>query len=471
MLGRVVSVEDLAGCSARDLAEHSRAVEQQRLVVAVEQSRLIAHVESTGSYGVDGHRTVSAWLRATHRWSVGEAARHVQRAHLLRDHPSVVEAMLDGRIGLPQVDVLARAAANPRCSDLFGEFVGIFLHAATRIHFREFFELVADWVRRADEDGAFKDADAAHRNRSMSWSDTPDGGLTLRGRFAAAQASEIRAVLEAYLHTEFLADMDQADLAEADQREQPVQRTAPQRRADALHAICLDAAASPPGAQRPEPVVNLTADPATLLQFFTDLGLDPTGSVVTGADHTGPATSRPAPVPPIVPFSRDAPDDELDASDDELDPDDGEDMSAMSAEAVAAALARALAIGHPRTMDGHLVPVADIISALFVGQVRKVLTDERGVITHAGRARRLFTGVLRRLVLMAATHCIWPGCDRPASQCQADHVDPYAGAGRTDIDNGAPLCGFHNRYKTHGYRTWRDPDGRWHTHRPDGTEI
>jgi hypothetical protein len=33
------------------------------------------------------------------------------------------------------------------------------------------------------------------------------------------------------------------------------------------------------------------------------------------------------------------------------------------------------------------------------------------------------------------------------------------------------LCARHNRWKQHGYRTWRDPTGHWHTHRPDGTEI
>ena len=29
----------------------------------------------------------------------------------------------------------------------------------------------------------------------------------------------------------------------------------------------------------------------------------------------------------------------------------------------------------------------------------------------------------------------------------------------------------HSRRKEHGYVVWRDPAGRWHTYRPDGTEI
>jgi hypothetical protein len=34
-----------------------------------------------------------------------------------------------------------------------------------------------------------------------------------------------------------------------------------------------------------------------------------------------------------------------------------------------------------------------------------------------------------------------------------------------------PLCARHNRFKSRGYRYWRDTTGAWHTHRPDGTEI
>jgi hypothetical protein len=59
----------------------------------------------------------------------------------------------------------------------------------------------------------------------------------------------------------------------------------------------------------------------------------------------------------------------------------------------------------------------------------------------------------------------------PASRCEADHVLPYSQAGPTSTRNGGPVCNHHNRWKTRGYRTWRDPEGFWHTYRPDGTEI
>ena len=47
----------------------------------------------------------------------------------------------------------------------------------------------------------------------------------------------------------------------------------------------------------------------------------------------------------------------------------------------------------------------------------------------------------------------------------------FAIAGPTSARNAGPACGHHNRWRTRGYRTWRDPDGHWHHYRPDGTEI
>ena len=74
-------------------------------------------------------------------------------------------------------------------------------------------------------------------------------------------------------------------------------------------------------------------------------------------------------------------------------------------------------------------------------------------------------------VMLTSPRCVWPGCYRPTSQCQADHMLPHLDDGPTSTANGAPLCGHHNRWKTSGYTTHRDRDGHWHHHRPDGTEI
>jgi hypothetical protein len=43
--------------------------------------------------------------------------------------------------------------------------------------------------------------------------------------------------------------------------------------------------------------------------------------------------------------------------------------------------------------------------------------------------------------------------------------------GETSLDNSGLLCERHHTKVHHGFRIVRDPDGRWHTYRPDGTEI
>jgi hypothetical protein len=124
------------------------------------------------------------------------------------------------------------------------------------------------------------------------------------------------------------------------------------------------------------------------------------------------------------------------------------------------------------TIDGLALAPAEVLDAMWWGQIRAVVVDEHDVVVAMGRKRRLFTGRARQAVLMRTERCVWPGCYRPAHHCQADHLTEYQHGGLTDPANGGPGCGRHNRFKTkHGYTVRRDPDGTWHTHRPDGTEV
>ncbi|WP_240619723.1 HNH endonuclease signature motif containing protein [Blastococcus sp. TF02-8] len=51
------------------------------------------------------------------------------------------------------------------------------------------------------------------------------------------------------------------------------------------------------------------------------------------------------------------------------------------------------------------------------------------------------------------------------------HLVHWADGGDTSLGNAALLCERHHGKVHHGFRIERDPAGRWHTHRPDGTEI
>ena len=59
----------------------------------------------------------------------------------------------------------------------------------------------------------------------------------------------------------------------------------------------------------------------------------------------------------------------------------------------------------------------------------------------------------------------------PAYWCDVHHVVHWLDGGETCPENSGLLCERHHTQVHHGFRIERDPDGRWHTYRPDGTEI
>ena len=70
--------------------------------------------------------------------------------------------------------------------------------------------------------------------------------------------------------------------------------------------------------------------------------------------------------------------------------------------------------------------------------------------------------------------CGFPGCNRPAAQCDCDHVVTFAHHGQTIRVNLGPLCRQHHNAKTHGLwqlsyhpdtgtKTWTSPLGKTYT--------
>lgn len=77
---------------------------------------------------------------------------------------------------------------------------------------------------------------------------------------------------------------------------------------------------------------------------------------------------------------------------------------------------------------------------------------------------------LRHLVEARDVTCTFPGCRRPAWQCDLDHTLAYDRGGKTCECNLAPLCRFHHQVKqAHGWvleqpepgvMRWVTPSGR-----------
>ncbi len=81
----------------------------------------------------------------------------------------------------------------------------------------------------------------------------------------------------------------------------------------------------------------------------------------------------------------------------------------------------------------------------------QVTVDRHGNPLNVGREHRLFTARQRIGLAIRDGGCRWTGCDRPASYCEAHHIDEWArDDGHTDIDRGLLLCRFHHMQLHHG---------------------
>ncbi|CUU54008.1 protein of unknown function (DUF222) [Parafrankia irregularis] len=106
---------------------------------------------------------------------------------------------------------------------------------------------------------------------------------------------------------------------------------------------------------------------------------------------------------------------------------------------------------------------------------RRMLTDPQGHLVELGE-RRYPSPAQKRYVRARNPCCMFPRCSRRAWRCDLDHTKPYAGGGKTLVENLGPLCRRHHRVRHHGrWRVtqprpgvfrWTSPTGRRYEVRP-----
>jgi len=138
-----------------------------------------------------------------------------------------------------------------------------------------------------------------------------------------------------------------------------------------------------------------------------------------------------------------------------------------------------------------LVPAGDLIAGtghgviegsnevLSIGTVQALacahgtqpaLIDSLGNVLDLGREQRLYSRHQRVALAIRDGGCLWTGCERPPSWCEAHHIDHYVrDHGRTDLDRGVLLC-KHHHLKAHN-EGWeiRRREGRYWLHPPAGS--
>ena len=106
------------------------------------------------------------------------------------------------------------------------------------------------------------------------------------------------------------------------------------------------------------------------------------------------------------------------------------------------------------------------------GNISRIVIGPEGQPLNLGRTKRSFPPHMRTALDVRDKGCVFAGCFAPTHWCDAHHVLEWVlDDGPTSVDNGALLCEMHHTKVHHGFRIERQPDGRWRTWRPDGTEI
>lgn len=414
----MVASVDLTSLSATEQLAVMERLDRAGRRLDHQNDRLAGHVDRTGAYGVDGHRSAKAAAKARCRVSGAVAQARIRNARILRDMPVVERTTAGGDIPSESVRAMSRTLSNPRVRDFAPLVDEIFAEQAASQTPEDFQAWLRDWERLADPDGVERRAEAGHARRHVSLLESAiDSSWTLRGGFGALQGAAMAEILARFEDAEFARDWTEAKAVHGDEtRVEHLARTPAQRRADALFAIFRAAAAAPEGSREPKPLVNIVIDEETFREALQ-----------------GAAGGRPA-----------AP-----------DPTDVERRRCQ-------------------TVAGTRLAPSEVVGAALHGHVRRVVVDGASTVIDLGRRRRLFTGAARDAVFLQAVlrtrgrlSCGYVGCDAPSHRLQADHDDEWFDHGRTDVTNGRVYCGAHNVLKHQLARSGRDPGDLWRVRRPE----
>lgn len=83
------------------------------------------------------------------------------------------------------------------------------------------------------------------------------------------------------------------------------------------------------------------------------------------------------------------------------------------------------------------------------------------VVIDVGRAKRVIEGPRRRALNARDRHCVWPGCERPASWSDGHHLVHWLHGGSSELENLVLLCHRHHGMVHEGdWQIVKTDDGR-----------
>lgn len=383
------------GLPAKTKAESLLAVSRIRNKLDALDATVITAFEATKEHAVEGHASCIGWLQHHSRDHGDPAALRRRLARRIRHLPLAHEALLAGEITARHVDVLDRARTVVG-DDAFAIGEHALVDAAVVKRFSDFARLVEYFVHEVGPQDADQREQQRYEDRYGSSSRTLDGDGKIDAWMPALAFTAWQDELERLMETEYGKDVAEAhDRLGRRPLPSELQRTTRQRRVDAMEQMARRSAAHTGTDLGPANFTLIVHGSAELVARLLAVVLDEDATVEDLEDLEIPEGAI-----------------------HELD-------------------------------DGTVITVNTLILALLTGTVRGILYDPHGEILRYGPARRLFTPDQAQAIRAKYRRCCHPyGCDRTGPRLQTDHIIEHQHGGPTDTDNGQPLCGTHNRWKT-----------------------
>ena len=411
-------------------------------------AHLIWQAQAQGLPKAHGATSTTVWLRQHLRVSPGTANQLVALADTLHARPVLDTALCAGGISAEHATTIAGTLTNlppdlgreitHQAETKLVEQAGVFDAVTLGKLGGRILDHVAPEVAE-DREAEFLDRQEAqaHHKRGFTLSPLGNGQVRLSGYLDTSGAAAVTAALNPLCHPRH-------DPAGA--------RTPAQRRADALVDVCTGALRD--GTDLPghggDPAQVVVTIPFTTLTKHRPAGQSSTGQSSTGQSSTGQSSAGQSPAG------------QSSAGQSRASQADTHAGTSAHSPANAGASAGAGAGGGVGWLDtGAPISAAEARRLACDAQVLPAVLNGNSQPLDLGRARRLFTGPLRRALILRDRGCAFPSCDRPARWSEGHHLLGWADGGTTALTNACLICRRHHRllHNNSGWQVRLGPDG------------
>jgi hypothetical protein len=213
--------------------------------LAAVRAKVISAWAARGVWSDDGSRSAAHRLSREASTSVNSAKVEVRRARALRSMPHTAAALANGDVSPDHVDLLARANDGTRRAQFSGH-EELLVRLCKPLRYAEAVKVVEYWRYHADAAACEDEAERRDAGRRASAAVTLDGMVDVQAWLDPVGGTAFRNELDRLERQLYLADKKTGN-----------QRTATQRRADAIVEMATRSRTAQPGGLRPRPLVTV----------------------------------------------------------------------------------------------------------------------------------------------------------------------------------------------------------------------